>query len=235
MAFGTQAIQETSEESQRKARLRAARPSPPGVPQQLRDVVAETRNVLVLVQAYAERLEDRYDDPAFRNELCSFIAQAFERVDGALDRLELASARRSARAEAIDLSDEITRLLDLHWSEWMGRPALLGDELGPGLPKVWADRAQLSEALGSLLSVVLALGEGGKDVSIRGEAVAAPDGDVPGVHILVQAPLASTTEDLAALPELRLAETLIGAQSGSLEVRVLPGPRLRVRIILPSA
>ena len=72
MAFGTQAIQETSEESQRKARLRAARPSPPGVPQQLRDVVAETRNVLVLVQAYAERLEDRYDDPAFRNAAGGF-------------------------------------------------------------------------------------------------------------------------------------------------------------------
>ncbi|MBW2231754.1 MAG: hypothetical protein JRG92_02960 [Deltaproteobacteria bacterium] len=53
-----------------------------------RDAAVDARNLLMILQAYLERLEERFDDPAFRSELQAFIVEAAGRVDSSLERLD---------------------------------------------------------------------------------------------------------------------------------------------------
>jgi hypothetical protein len=54
----------------------------------LRIRAEEARNILVVVRAYSEALERRYDDHAFRTEMRDVMRESTERLMAALDEIE---------------------------------------------------------------------------------------------------------------------------------------------------
>lgn len=48
----------------------------------------EARNILVVVRAYSEALERRYDDQAFRAEIRDVMRESADRLTEALDEIE---------------------------------------------------------------------------------------------------------------------------------------------------
>lgn len=86
---------EPAERGEREAPAAFARLASSELPRIARDVALEARNVLVLVQAYLERLEERYDDEQFRAELQAVIGEVGGRIDTAVRRLERAAEDES--------------------------------------------------------------------------------------------------------------------------------------------
>jgi signal transduction histidine kinase len=137
-------------------------------------------------------------------------------MDAALRRLgQIADADRGALAvqrELVQVNDVVRAVLPLARAAAERRGALVEAELEPGLPRVWADRARLAEALTPLLDA--AAGTSGPDrpvtVSTARSAASAvvtiaPRGDV------------GATPEAGGQAGIVLAARLIEAQAGRLE------------------
>jgi hypothetical protein len=79
MAEAASEIQETDPEQ---------RPLDPVLGRLAQAAAVDARNLLQVLQAYLERLEERFEDDAFRDELQTFIDEAAGRVESTLDQIE---------------------------------------------------------------------------------------------------------------------------------------------------
>ena len=197
-------------------------------------VAKDARNVLVLVRAYAERLEQRYGEEAFREELRALIDRAAARIDGALVKLERLSLLGSTRPEAVDLSPLLEALLARRAETLAERELIVLRELDHVLPPVWGDRGLLEEGFDSLLSCVLALAprHGDLYVSAREETEGAGSW---GVTVSLRFRLDHGWDERGEPVELGMGEALMRAQGASFELQVEDELYLCIAVVLPLA
>jgi len=97
----------------------------------------------------------RLPDPARQQEALEIVAEETERLSGLINRLldwaRMESGRRSYRLERQPVEPIIDAALQAFEPQLLHEPAQVSRDVSPALPKVFADRPALTEALLNLL------------------------------------------------------------------------------------
>ncbi len=200
----------------------------------IESLASDARNLLALLGTYAEALEERYDEEAFRAEFRAFVEAAVGRVDNALERLHRLTLLGSARPESIDLPALLKALLRRRSDEFAGHALIVLRELDHELPPVWGDRNLLGEAFDSLLSCVAAVAPRYGDVYVSAREEIEGRGSW-GVTALLRFRLDKKWGEQTEPAGLALASALFRAQGASLEIEVEEELYLSIVIVLPLA
>jgi len=116
----------------------------------------DLRTPLTSIRMFVETLQlGRLPDPARQQEALEIVAEETERLSGLINRLldwaRMESGRRSYRLERQPVEPIIDAALQAFEPQLLHEPAQVSRDVSPALPKVFADRPALTEALLNLL------------------------------------------------------------------------------------
>jgi len=144
----------------------------------------ELRTPLTSIRMFVETLQmGRLNDPARQTEALGIIADETARLSALINRLldwaRMESGRRSYELEPARVDEVVDAALAAFESQLIHTPAEVTRKVAPGLPRIRADKAALSEAILNLLQNALKYTGPEKKISV----VAQPIG--PSVVITV--------------------------------------------------
>jgi PAS domain S-box-containing protein len=213
-------------------------------------VAHELNNPLATISLYAEVLVGQLNaaDPNRRPLLV--IEQEVERMATLVSNLLLFSRRSHRQMSTVDLSEELTTLLDfVHYHLSSHRIDIVQD-FAAALPAVEADRQQLRQVFLNLISNASDAMPGGGTLTVRSRVGAMPDRPRAVVVEFADTGIGVQTSDLPRLwepffttkPEgkgiglgLAICRRTVEQHHGTIEIDTRPGQGTTVRITLPVA
>lgn len=206
------------------------------------ELAHELKNPMVAIKTFAQLLEERFDDPAFREQFRETVAADIDRMDELLEALLDFSNFNHPHPQWTSIQELLQRVLDELSKECAKRALEIrrgaGEEPGS---RVFADEDQIRFALKSTLRAVLDQAKPGTEVRVD----TGPGGDISVFYFREAGParpldyyfdLDSARQENEALPlRMLLARILLEKNGGGLEMRHRGGGKMQVRIEIPAA
>ncbi|UCE85138.1 MAG: hypothetical protein JSU66_12380 [Deltaproteobacteria bacterium] len=200
----------------------------------------EVRNPLVSIATLVKLLQERYDDPEFRERFGRVVDSDVQRIERVMDRLSRLSTLRPPERKPFDVSAFIEELLERQRERIERRRLVVLEELDQRDGVCLGDEAQLRFALEALLEKSLEL------VPDRGDVYVAarhhPEGlrGGPSLRVLIrfQSPESGAGGGVPSASEMALdvlvAEAIVRAAGGFLTVSDGGGRETLIVLDLPA-
>ncbi len=118
-------------------------------------VAHEVGNPLVGIRTFAQMLPSRFDDPEFREQFATRVEADTRRIEAVVDTLARLGSLPPPERTVVDVSNLISRLLQLQRPRIQERRLVVLEELDREFPHALGDADQLRFALGLLLEAAL--------------------------------------------------------------------------------
>jgi PAS domain S-box-containing protein len=122
----------------------------------------EIKNPLTSLLTFSRHLSRRFGDERFRERFQSVVPRELERINAIVDGLLRLSRPCRLTLSRVTVPDLLEQVLELYGNQLDAKKITLVREYSPGLPAIDADREQLYQAMGNLVTNALdAMSEGG--------------------------------------------------------------------------
>jgi two-component system nitrogen regulation sensor histidine kinase GlnL len=122
----------------------------------------EIKNPLTSLLTFSRHLSRRFGDERFRERFQSVVPRELERINAIVDGLLRLSRPSRLTLSRVTVPDLIEQVLELYGNQLDAKQITLVREYSPGLPAIDADREQLYQVVGNLVTNALdAMPDGG--------------------------------------------------------------------------
>lgn len=229
------------EEKRLQAISRPTNGDSPDIKILINELAHELKNPMVTIKTFAQLLDDRFDDAAFRARFQKMVGSDIERMDELLESMLDFSRFTHPTAEKIPLYEHLRRVLEDIVPECIKREATIRWGRKGETGEVFADEAQFRYAFKNVLCTALAQvkPKGEIQIDVEGEGSVAisyvPEGGrmIPFTQYL---DVSSSKVDEGVLPlRILLAKILLERNGGGIKVSQLDGGKVMIRAEFPVA
>lgn len=197
------------------------------------ELAHELKNPLVAIKTFTQLLDEKFDDPEFRQEFYRVVRRDVERIDHLVEGILHASDAVPRDVRPTDLNQLVEEILARSEPWMVERRVVAFKELAEGLPAVLADPAQARGAVFNVIARALASLPAGEDLFI-----ATSSGPPVQLAVTYREPSPVVAGRPAAegeALELTLARVALERSGGRLVVEREPGRRVTVTLEFPAA
>lgn len=229
------------EEKKLQAISRPANGDFPDIKVLINELAHELKNPMVTIKTFAQLLDDRFDDAAFRARFQKMVDSDIERMDELLEAMLDFSRFTHPAAERIPLDEQLQRVLEEIVPECLKKEATIRWGRKGGAGEVFADEEQFRYAFKNVLRTVLAQVKprGEIQIDVEGEGRVAvsyvPEGGRMSPFTQYLDISSSQAEEEIFPLRIILAKALLERNGGGIKVSQLDGGKVLIRAELPVA